>query len=144
MRIMEFFFLLYATTNIVGLAKEAITMLEVKHREDYSLIKRDLIDMFDVKKNQELSENFLQKFKQLHTETVTSFYIRYQSYVNKLISLGLNSNLIYRANLLYCYSKIQQITQMQHSKNFTNLRCWQKRWCQNNFTYSCSNCSIFF
>ena len=42
--------------------------------------------MFDVTKNQELYENFLQKFKQLHTETVTGFYIKYQSYVNKLIS----------------------------------------------------------
>ena len=86
MRIMEEFFLLYATTNTVGLAKEAIMVLEVKHKEDNSLIKRDLIDMFDVTKNQELYENFLQKFKQLHTETVTGFYIKYQSYVNKLIS----------------------------------------------------------
>ena len=79
-------FLLYATINTVGLAKEAITMLEVKHKEDDSLIKRHLIDMFDVMKSQELYENFVQKFKQLHTETVTGFYIKYQSYVNKLIS----------------------------------------------------------
>ena len=57
---MEEDFLLYATTNTVGLAKEAITMLEVKNKEDYSLIKRDKIDMFDVRKNQELYESFLQ------------------------------------------------------------------------------------
>ena len=40
--------LLYDTMNTVGIAKETIAMQEVKHREDYSLIMCDLIDMFDV------------------------------------------------------------------------------------------------
>ena len=61
-------------------------MLEVKHKDEYTLIKRDLTAMFDVTKPQELYENFLQKFKQLHTETVTGFYIKYQTYVNKLVT----------------------------------------------------------
>ena len=41
--------LLYATMNTVReIAKETIAMQEVKHREHYSLIQRNLIDMFDV------------------------------------------------------------------------------------------------
>ena len=67
---------LYATMNTVGSAKEAIKMLEVKHREDYSLIKCDQLDMFNVTRNQKLYENFLQKFKHTHTETVIGFYIK--------------------------------------------------------------------
>ena len=86
MRVSETDFLLYATANTVGIAKDAITMLEVKHKDEYTLIKRDLTAMFDVTKPQELYENFLQKFKQLHTETVTGFYIKYQTYVNKLVT----------------------------------------------------------
>ena len=41
--------------------------------------------MFDVTKNQEIYEQFLQRFKQLHTETVTSFYIKYQTQTHCLI-----------------------------------------------------------
>ena len=48
--------LLYDTMNTVGIAKETIAMQEVKHREDYSIIKHDLIDMFDVINNQEFFE----------------------------------------------------------------------------------------
>ena len=48
--------LLYDTMNTVGIAKETIAMQEVKHREDYSLIKCDLIYMFDVINNEQLFE----------------------------------------------------------------------------------------
>ena len=72
-------YLFYATGHTTGTAKDAITMLENKHRNDYSMVKKDLIEMFDVTKNQELYEQFLQRFRQLHTETVTSFYIKYQN-----------------------------------------------------------------
>ena len=71
MRIMEEDFLLYATTNTVGLAKEAITMLEVKHKEDYSLIKCDLIDMFDVTN----SNRFLHQVSILCEQAHTSKYL---------------------------------------------------------------------
>ena len=82
-------YLFYATGHTTGTAKDAITMLENKHRDDYSMVKKDLIEMFDVTKNQELYEQFLQRFRQLHTETVTSFYIKYQSQVHRLISRGI-------------------------------------------------------
>ena len=45
--------------------------------------------MFDVTKNQEIYEQFLQRFKQLHTETVTSFYIKYQTQTHRLITRGI-------------------------------------------------------
>ena len=82
-------YLFYATGHTTGTAKDAITMLENKHRDDYSMVKKDLIKMFDVTKNQELYEQFLQRFRQLHTETVTSFYIKYQNQVHRLISRGI-------------------------------------------------------
>ena len=47
-------YLFYATGHTTGVAKEAITMLENKHRDNYVSIKQDLIDMFDVTKNQEI------------------------------------------------------------------------------------------
>ena len=70
-------YLFYATGHTTGTAKDTITMLENKHRDDYSMVKKDLIEMFDVTKNQELYEQFLQCFRQLHMETVTSFNIKF-------------------------------------------------------------------
>ena len=44
--------------NTVGFAKEAVTMLESQHRDNYSLIKHDVVDMFGVTNNQELYKHF--------------------------------------------------------------------------------------
>ena len=46
MKVSETDFLLYATANTVGIATDAITMLEIKHKDEYTLIKRDLTAMF--------------------------------------------------------------------------------------------------
>ena len=89
MKIDEADYLFYATAHTTGTAKDTITMLENKNKDDYSMVKKYLIKMFDVTKNQELYEQFLQCFKQLHTETVTSFYIKYQNQVHRLISRGI-------------------------------------------------------
>ena len=82
-------YLFYATGHTTGVAKEAIIMLENKNQDNYNPIKRDLIDMFDVTKPQEIYEQFLQRFKQLHTESVTSFYIKYQTQIHCLVARGI-------------------------------------------------------
>jgi hypothetical protein len=82
-------YLLYATSHTTGTAKDAITMLEHKHKDEYDAIKKELIEMFDSMKQQEFYENFLQRFKQLHTETVTSLYIRYQNQIQRLMTRGI-------------------------------------------------------
>ena len=54
-------YLLYATSHTTGTAKDAIRMLEHKHKDEYEAIKKELIEMFDSMKQQEMYENFLQK-----------------------------------------------------------------------------------
>ena len=48
--------------------------------------------MFDVTKPQEIYKQFLQRFKQLHTESVTSFYIKYQTQIHRLVARGIWSD----------------------------------------------------
>ena len=57
--------------------------------DNYSLVQTEMIEMFDVLKNHEVCEQFLQKFKQAHTETVTSFFMKYQSQSQHLVSRGI-------------------------------------------------------
>ena len=45
--------------------------------------------MFGITKNQEICEQFLQHFKHLHTETVTFFYIKYQTQTHHFITQGI-------------------------------------------------------
>ena len=94
--------------------------------------------MFDVTKNQEIYEQFLQCFKQLHTETVTSFYIKYQTQTHRLITRGIwseddsnkfnelsffkpSQSLISPNSYPYFYNSIQFKTQKSTLTKFTNM-----------------------
>jgi hypothetical protein len=85
-KVCEHDFLLYASNNTTGLAKNAITMLETKLGGDYLQIKAHLISMFDGITNQQTYEFFQKNFKQTNVESVTTFYIKYQVQVQKLLA----------------------------------------------------------
>jgi len=79
-------YLLYASNNTTGMAKEVIIMLENKFAGDYDRVKSSLISMFDIDTKQQIYEHFQKQHKQQNTETVTAFYIKYQTQIRKLIT----------------------------------------------------------
>ena len=81
--------LFYASGHTMGIGKEAVCVLQNKHSDNYSLVKAEIIEIFDVLKNYEVYEQFLQNFKQAHTETATSFFVKYQSQSQHLVLRGI-------------------------------------------------------
>ena len=62
--------------------------MENKLSDNHSLVKTEMIEMLDILKNHKVYEQFLQKFKQAHTETVTTFFMKYLSQSQRLVSRG--------------------------------------------------------
>ena len=89
--------------NNISVAKDAITMLEVQQKDDYTLIQSDLIAMFDETKSQELYKAFLQKFKQIHKllHQVPNVHkqINFQKYLVWWWHEGLQWSIFFRAKL---------------------------------------------
>ena len=56
-------FLLYATNNTAGTAKDAILVLDRKFKGNYQDVKTNLIGMFDTLTVQEVYEYFMKQFK---------------------------------------------------------------------------------
>ena len=60
--------------------------MESKYASDYQQIKAQLISMFDSTTKQQTYENFQKNFKQTNLNSVTTFYIRCQLQVQKLLA----------------------------------------------------------